>query len=86
MLELRAIHSTRAYFAHHYGTHALPMTRAKEVQVHCEHGEEDLNWESYAWLAVSSLVYNQSEVVHLENHAEVGQGTKLAHDKHGCLR
>lgn len=52
------------------------------------HGDvykENLNRESCSWNTIPSFVYYQSEVVDLEQHAEVDQRAKLARYEHGSL-
>ena len=80
-----AVDAAWAHLSNLDGAHALSVASAQEVHMHCEIGEEDLDWERDSRLAVSPLVNDQGEVVDLQDHAEVHQRAQPARDEHGCL-
>ena len=53
------------------------MVGSEEVLLHGEVCEEDLNGETCTWDAVAPMIDNQSNVVPLQEHAEINQWSSV---------
>lgn len=74
-----------AYQTNLDSTHTFAVTRAQIVNLHRKEGEKDLQCQSCAWLAISSPVNDQCEVIDLKQHAEVNEWAKFATNEHGSF-
>lgn len=68
-----------------YCAHSFAMASSQEVDMHRDVSKENLDRESCSWNTISSFVDDQSEVVDLEQHAEVYQRAKIASYQHSGL-
>jgi len=84
--ELSTEDSSGANFPEGQGVDSLAMVRPQEVLLYYEDGAKHLDGEGSPWLAIVTMVNDQTEVVELQHHAEVDERARLSGYEHGSLR
>ena len=77
MCELVAFNLTWTDLTKLYWYNTFSMVGSEEVLLHGEVCEEDLNGETCTWDAVAPMIDNQSNVVPLQEHAEINQWSSV---------